>query len=517
MVKFATIVLLILMVHVSSKHAIRDEFIRLVSDGMDLQNNGNSKEEILQHGNLTITVTCEPQYGFLPCTTVNWGQDLFLMVVYQYLLALAEKYISDGSDIFFEMFGTGIFGAGLFQIMGIFPQMFLILATGFSAAEDTAVGSMAAMAMGILAGTTIMCLTVTWSSVVALGSYNVSEDSTTSHLESSKPFNLKYYGVSTDMETKNTAKIMMLSLIPFLLLLLSKPISSTFATRIVVLISLMVTVLFLLAYCTYQVFQPWMQKRRLAYLMRQHLRNKLLPALCNPDGTPNVAKISKLFNELDRNKDSQISADELRSLIVGIHIEEIGLNEDDVVSHVMEGFDANGDSNLSKDEFVQGLSSWLSKANDHSTRNQVQNEKEANHNNSKGSSEEEQTKTLSKKCADNKSAWWNYTKASFLILLGTAITVLLASSFLQSVQAFANAVNIPSFLVSYCLIPLALGFRQTFKAIVSATEKTKESVSLTLSQIYGGVFMNNIMGLVIFLSLVYVRNISWDVSAEILA
>lgn len=35
-------------------------------------------------------------------------------------------------------------------------------------------------------------------------------------------------------------------------------------------------------------------------------------------------------------------------------------------------------------------------------------------------------------------------------------------------------------------------------------------------QIYGGVFMNNIMGLAIFLLLVYIRDLSWDVSAEVL-
>ena len=35
-------------------------------------------------------------------------------------------------------------------------------------------------------------------------------------------------------------------------------------------------------------------------------------------------------------------------------------------------------------------------------------------------------------------------------------------------------------------------------------------------QIYTGVFMNNMVGLIIFLSLVYFRNLAWDVSAEVL-
>lgn len=35
-------------------------------------------------------------------------------------------------------------------------------------------------------------------------------------------------------------------------------------------------------------------------------------------------------------------------------------------------------------------------------------------------------------------------------------------------------------------------------------------------QIYNGVFMNNVMGLATFLALVYIKDISWDVSAEVL-
>lgn len=35
-------------------------------------------------------------------------------------------------------------------------------------------------------------------------------------------------------------------------------------------------------------------------------------------------------------------------------------------------------------------------------------------------------------------------------------------------------------------------------------------------QVYQGVFMNNVMGLATFLALVYIKDITWDVSAEVL-
>lgn len=72
------------------------------------------------------TVTCEPIYGVFPCTTVVWGQ-LFLILVYEFFLALGEQYVSAGSDIFFQIFGTGIFGASMFQILGSFPEVLMII------------------------------------------------------------------------------------------------------------------------------------------------------------------------------------------------------------------------------------------------------------------------------------------------------------------------------------------------------------------------------------------------------
>lgn len=35
-------------------------------------------------------------------------------------------------------------------------------------------------------------------------------------------------------------------------------------------------------------------------------------------------------------------------------------------------------------------------------------------------------------------------------------------------------------------------------------------------QIYGGVFMNNVLGISVLLSIIYVRELTWDFSAEVL-
>lgn len=124
MLRFTVAILvLILTINYGSGSRSIKEKSSPVSDGMDQ----TSKSSVLELDlPITTTVTCEPIYGFLPCTTTLWGQ-LFLLVVYEYLLSLSEEFISSGSNLFFQMFGTGIFGASLFHILGIIPQVMLVL------------------------------------------------------------------------------------------------------------------------------------------------------------------------------------------------------------------------------------------------------------------------------------------------------------------------------------------------------------------------------------------------------
>ncbi|XP_039064670.1 sodium/calcium exchanger NCL2-like, partial [Hibiscus syriacus] len=269
-------ILLILIISNGSSRPVKEK-ADLVSDGMD-----RTKEPWLLVLHLrTTTVTCEPTYGFLPCTTKPWGQ-LFLLVVYEYLLSLSQHFISSGSNLFFQMFVTGIFGASLFNVLGFFPQVILVLVHGVSTSEETA-QTKETISMAILAGSTIMMLTLIWPSVIDFDSYDISNN---------HPFSLTGYGVRTDAETKYSAMIMLLSMIPFLILQLAKILSS--AKRAIVLISLLTSFALLAGYCTCQVFEPWIQNRRLEYLMRKYIEKNLLGRLAYPNGRPDERQIKRL-------------------------------------------------------------------------------------------------------------------------------------------------------------------------------------------------------------------------------
>lgn len=65
-----------------------------------------------------------------------------------------------------------------------------------------------------------------------------------------------------------------------------------------------------------------------------------------------------MFTRIDQNHNTYISAYELRALILGIQIGEVGL-ESDYVEKAMEDFDISGDSQISEQEFVNGISKWV--------------------------------------------------------------------------------------------------------------------------------------------------------------
>lgn len=70
--------------------------------------------------------SCEQSYGVLPCTTTALG-NLFLLLVYGYLMFLAATYMSNGSELLLEILGPGIIGGLFLPALGALPDAILIL------------------------------------------------------------------------------------------------------------------------------------------------------------------------------------------------------------------------------------------------------------------------------------------------------------------------------------------------------------------------------------------------------
>ncbi|GFP79734.1 nudix hydrolase 15 mitochondrial [Phtheirospermum japonicum] len=442
------------------------ESLNLISDGVD---SAGGSPSILEWRLSESTITCEPIYGFLPCSTNVWGL-LFLIVVYEILLSIGGQYVANGSNLFFQIIGPGVFGASLFQFLGTIPQIVLVLVSSLSG-STAAAQQRATLGMGLVAGTTVMLLTLIWGSSVILGSYDLSQSITAA--DNSASTVKAGYGVTTDVETSYTARIILVTLVPFLILQLEKVFRSQSGRRVVILIALIFTVFLMFAYIFYQIFRPWIQTRRFDYLM------------------------NKLYNKINKNNDTSVSAVELRVLLLGVKMDDNDLSTERDIENIMSSFDTSGDGRINQDEFIKGMTKLVSDLANQST-----------------SQAQQASSTSTSQTVSN--SWLNYFRAGFFVIVGTVMLCALAEPLIRTVVDFSQAANLSSFSVSYLAIPFAMNYGVAVQSIASARQKTQKSISLTLSALYGGVYMNNIIGLIVFLAPVYARNLTSDVSAEVL-
>ena len=106
-------------------------------------------------------------------------------------------------------------------------------------------------------------------------------------------------GTTIDKKTCYTAGIMLLSLIPYFIVQVANIFDSSFGTRMVILIALVVSTLMLLSYFLYQIFDPWIQERSLEYSkyenllvgFLQHVQRHAKEKLVDDSGQPNITVI----------------------------------------------------------------------------------------------------------------------------------------------------------------------------------------------------------------------------------
>ncbi|XP_030479631.2 sodium/calcium exchanger NCL [Cannabis sativa] len=469
-----------------------------------------------------VESTCEQSYGFLPCTTTALG-NMFLILVYGFLMFTSATYLSNGSELLLEILGPGLIGGLFLPILGALPDAMLILVSGLSGTPEVA-QSQVSVGMGLLAGSTVMLLTVIWGTCIVVGKCDI-ENSAAKDSTDTKGFSLAALtgsGVSTDIWTSYAAVIMAISVIPFLIVQLPQVMSSTSGRHLAVLIGLIASVLLLISYCLYQVFQPWIQRRRLEYAKHKHVISGILKhlktnkRLLSDDGEPDVEVISKLFDKIDADNDGHLSTAEIRALIIGINFNEIDLDSDDAANKVMSDFDTSNDRRVDKEEFVIGISKWLTEAKRSRRQGSVSSDP-VDHFHEKTKKDllggHDQSDELVEGIVNAKTI---IVKAVLYLLLGTAIAAAFADPLVDAVDNFSSATSIPKFFISFIALPLATNSSEAVSAIIFATRKKKRTSSLTFSALYGAVTMNNVLCLSVFLALVYIRGLTWDFSSEVL-
>ncbi|KAI4333604.1 hypothetical protein L6164_018388 [Bauhinia variegata] len=368
---FSFVVFLVLVAKVESRF-LRSNVSELVSDGVDGGKPNKDSSYLLLKGieSSESERECEQMYGFLPCSTSIYGH-LFLVLVYEYLLFHGESYLAAGGKQIFAMLGPGVFGASAFDILGALPESLILLASGLSSNNEKA-QDYATTGVGLLAGSSILLLTVVWGTCVIIGKQQFKTDSGDYNCPNScgglKAL-LTGSGITTNFETTQMARIMVLSVIPPVIMQIPNIFNFSSGPRsLTFLIALLITILFLILYLAYQIFEPHIYKIiRLEYVEHDHLILKIvqhapkhtLQSILTENGTPNESAIVRLFNVIDKNGDGEISASEIKELLLRTRLTEAKTNEENDVEQVFKIFDQDGDKRISKEEFVNGFKTWL--------------------------------------------------------------------------------------------------------------------------------------------------------------
>ncbi|KAJ0112539.1 hypothetical protein Patl1_02390 [Pistacia atlantica] len=452
----------------------------MVSDGIQAV----EKPTFIQLNSLISSHTCDQTYGFLPCTTTVFG-NVFLILVYGYLMFLAAKFLSDGSEILLQILGPGIIGGLFLPVLSSVPDAAVILASGLSGSKDTA-QSQVSVGMGLMAGSIVMLLTILWGSCLLAGKCDI---------EGSR--------VSTEIWTSYAARIMIISAIPFIIVQLPQYfLTAASSSRLVILISLIVSISLVLSYCLYQVFQPLIQKRRIAYLRHKHVTSGILKHLRSDT-------LGRFFTD----DDGRLSAKELRALIVGIQFEEIDMNINDAVEQVLKDMDKSEDSFIHVHEFVAGISRWLIKAKHSAKRRDGTPMKPTILNDFDQQARKEydllgdENDEVVESIGNPK---WKASKAVLMLLMGAVCS----DPLVDAVDNFSTASSVPSFFISFIILPFVTS-SEVVSTLTFASRKRLRTASLTYSEIYGSVTMSNILSLSVFLGPVYFRQLTWNFSASI--
>lgn len=105
-------------------------------------------------------------------------------------------------------------------------------------------------------------------------------------------------------------------------------------------------------------------------------------------------------------------------------------------------------------------------------------------------------------------------RAGAMLAGGVALCAVFSDPLVESLSNLSKASGVPPFVVAFVLTPLASNSSEFLSSLRFAARKRASSLSLTLSQIYGAVTINNTVVLGLFLYIVSVRGLNWVWTSE---
>ncbi|KAG1679415.1 hypothetical protein FOA52_007706 [Chlamydomonas sp. UWO 241] len=107
-------------------------------------------------------------------------------------------------------------------------------------------------------------------------------------------------------------------------------------------------------------------------------------------------------------------------------------------------------------------------------------------------------------------------QASLRLGAGVALCAIFSDPLVEALSTLSRETGVPPFFVGFVLTPFASNASEIVSSLAFAARKRKKNISLSLSQVYGAVTMNNTLVLGLFLLVVYYQKLDWVYSSEVL-
>jgi len=108
-------------------------------------------------------------------------------------------------------------------------------------------------------------------------------------------------------------------------------------------------------------------------------------------------------------------------------------------------------------------------------------------------------------------------RAFITLAFGVGLVTLFSDPMVDVLTVIGNRLDVSPFYISFIVTPIVSNASELISSIQSSAKKTRKSIDMTYSQLLGAATMNNTFCLAIFLILVYLKDLAWQFSAEVLA
>ncbi|EKX52502.1 hypothetical protein GUITHDRAFT_159252 [Guillardia theta CCMP2712] len=454
--------------------------------------------------------------------------------MYGALLLKGANLISDGSELLLEVLDPGLIGGLLLPVLGALPDSAMIVMSGLGGTREQA-KEQVSVGIGTLAGSTIMLLSIAWGGSLWVGRCDI-QDGMAIDRRLTRSFDLTNTGVTTDESTKLNAYIMMASALLYL-----TPQIPTFMGEAhdpsAAGLGGILCIVALAAYCAFQVLWPELQKKKKEAAHKKFLKHSaiiLASEFAKNAGTILVAEngelrddaLKCLFDKYDTDRSGTIERDELRKMMMILSQSastQTSIGEiDGDLEYLMQELDADGDGQITFDEMRGGLRRWLRDLEkERKSQGGLHGSIESTPLLVAGADQEEAEESDDEEEGEEAlTPRQIYMNSAKLMIGGTFLVALFSDPMVDAVSSVRGRVeeetsHIPAFFVSFLVTPFASNASELVSSLQFAKKKKKKNISLTYSQVYGAVTMNNTMCLGLFLLVVWYRNLDWNFSSEV--